>query len=133
MVLTLFLQRQGQKLSKNIAIYTVFFSERVQNTVFCDVFQQWALNVPQIPRFSSFFTSSSQSKPAKNTCINIKRNDVLKRFFTIFQLMLLHSKNEHFFLYFCRCSSGLKKALHLYINSTFCLSQSLPQSCSTKN
>ena len=37
------------------SLFTVFFSERVENTVFCDVFQQGVLNVPQIPRFSSCF------------------------------------------------------------------------------
>ena len=37
LVFTTFWQRQGRKLSKNIATYR-FFSERVENTVFCDVF-----------------------------------------------------------------------------------------------
>jgi len=52
-------------------------------------FQQGALNVPQIPRFSSFFPSRSQSKPAKNTGIysvltkqHAKKHDVLKQFFS---------------------------------------------------
>ena len=100
------------------SLFTLLFSERVDNTAFCDVFSTRGFNVLQIPRFSSFFTSSSQSKPAKNAGIcsvltrqHAKQHDVLKQFFTIFQLMLLHSKNDHFFLYFCHRSSRLNQAL----------------------
>ena len=85
------------------SLFTLLFSERVDNTAFCDVFSTRGFNVLQIPRFSSFFTSSSQSKPAKNAGIcsvltrqHAKQHDVLKQFFTIFQLMLLHWKNDHF-------------------------------------
>ena len=53
------------------SLFTLFFSERVENTVFCD----------------GFF-----------------------KFFTIFQLMRLHSKTDLFLPYFCHRSSGLKKA-----------------------
>ena len=82
------------------------------------LFQQWALNVPQIPRFLHLFASRSQSKPTKNTGIysvltrqHAKKHDVFEQFFTLFQPMLLRSKNAYFLLFFCHRSSGLKKAL----------------------
>ena len=96
--------------------------------------------------FLHLFASRSQSKPTKNTGIysvltrqHAKKHDVFEQFFRLFQPMLLRSKNAYFSLFFCHRSSRLKKALNrgqiakLHLNSTFCLSQSLPQSCNTKN
>ena len=90
--------------------------------------------------------SSSQSKPAKNTNIysvltrqHAKKNNVFKPFFTIFQLVLLHSKKHSFFTLFLppliRTQEGSKSGqiAKLHLNPTFCLSQSLPQSCNTKS
>ena len=54
------------KIVKNIAIY-IDFQQTPRKTVFCDVFLEAALHVPQIPRFFSFFAASSQSKQAKKT------------------------------------------------------------------
>ena len=61
-----FLKHQGRKSPKTL-LFTMFLNECVQNTVFCDVLSTRLLNAPQIPRFSSFFTSRSQSKPTKNS------------------------------------------------------------------
>ena len=55
LVFTTFLQRQGRKSSKNTAIYTVLKRMDRNRCVLRCFFQQGALNVPQIPRFSSFF------------------------------------------------------------------------------
>ena len=116
------------------SLFTLFFSERVENTVFCDVFQQGALNVPR-HGFLHFFTFSSQSKPAKNTGIykvltrqHAKIHDVLilsscGSFFTLLLPPLIRTQEG--------VTSGQIAKLHL--NSTFCLSQSLLQSCNTKN
>jgi len=46
-----------------------FLANAQQTLCFAMFYQQGPFNVPQIPRFSSFFTFSSQSKPAKNTGI----------------------------------------------------------------
>ena len=81
-------------------------------------------------------TSSSQSKPAKNTdiCSVLTRQHAKKRCFGsilhIFQLALLNSKTNQFLLHFCQRSSGLKKVLNhkKHLKSTFFLSQSLLQS-----
>ena len=79
--------------------------------------------------FLHFFTSSSQSKPANNTVIysvstrpHTKKHDVLKQF-SQFQLVLPHSKNDNFLVYFGHRSSGLKKQVaKLHLNFAFCLS-----------
>ena len=130
LVFTTFLQRQGRKSSKNAAIYTVL---KRKTLCFAMFFQQGALNVPQIPRFSSLFASRSQSKPTKNTGIysvltrqHAKKHDVFEQFFTLFQPMLLRSKNACFFLFFLppliRTQEGVKSGqiAKLHLNSTFC-------------
>ena len=72
---------------------------------------------------TNLFTSSSQSKPAKNTSIcsvwqeNKPKNDVLKQFLTFFQLALLNSKITNFLLRFSHRSSWLKKVLNRKKNS----------------
>ena len=112
-------------------------------------FQQGALNVPQIPRFSSFFTSSSQSKPAKNAgiysvlmCFDKTTCKKTRCFQTIFHNFSAHVppfKKRSFFILFLppliRTQEGVKSGqiAKLHLNSTFCLSQSLLQSCNTKN
>ena len=96
--------------------------------------------------FLHLFASRSQSKPTKNTGIysvltrqHAKKHDVCEQFFTLFQPMLLRSKNAYFLLFFLppliRTQEGVKSGqiAKLHLNSTFCLSQSLPQSCNTKN
>ena len=68
-----------------------------------------------------------------------KKHDVSKQFFTIFQLVLLQPKKRSFFTLFLppviQTQEGAKseQIAKLHLNSTFCLSQSLPQSCNTKN
>ena len=68
-----------------------------------------------------------------------KKHDVLKQFFAFFQLVLFNSRINSLLLYFCHRSSGLQKVLsrnknpRLHLKSTFCLSQSLRQSCHSKN
>ena len=95
--------------------------------------------------FLHFFTSSSQSKPTKNTGIysvltrqHAKKNNVFKQFSTNFQLVHLHKKRSFFTPFlppFIRTQEGAKSGqiAKLNLTSTFCLSQSLPQSCSPKN
>ena len=96
--------------------------------------------------FFIFFASRSQSKPTKNTGIysvltrqHAKKHDVFEQFCTLFQPMLLRSKNACFLPFFLppliRTQEGVKSGQisKLHLNSTFCLSQSLPQSCNTKN
>ena len=69
--------------------------------------------------FLHFFAPRSQSKPTKNTGSysvltrrHAKKHDVFEQFFTLFQPMLLRSKNAYFLLFFCHRSSRLKKALN---------------------
>ena len=97
--------------------------------------------------FFTCMTSSSQSKPAKNTgtCNVLTRQNAKKHrgFETIFHICSARApqfKNQSFFyLFFCPLSSGLKKVLNrkkmpnCTDKSTFCLSQSLPQSSSSKS
>ena len=69
LVFTMFLQHQGQNQPKT-PLFTVFFDERVENTVFCDVFVTRRLKcIANTSVFFTFTTSSSQSKPSKNTGI----------------------------------------------------------------
>ena len=128
------------------SLFTVFFSERVENTVFCDVFQQGVLNVPQIPRFSScfHFQFSKQTNQKqwylqcfdKTTC---KKNRCFGTIFRIFSARARQVKNHSFFAAFLppliRTQEGVRspKIAKLRLNFTFYLSQSLPQSCNTKN
>ena len=145
LVFTTFVQHQGRKSSKNTAIYTVF-SECVENTAFCDVFSTRGFKcTANTMVFFIFFTSSSQSKPTKNTGIysvltrqHAKKNNVFKQFSTNFQLVRLHKKRSFFTPFlppFIRTQEGAKSGqiAKLNLTSTFCLSQSLPQSCSPKN
>ena len=64
--------------------------------------------------FLHFLTSSSQSKPANNTGIySVLTRPTSKKtrcFETSFhKISAPPFKNDHFLLYFCHCSSGLKK------------------------
>ena len=75
--------------------------------------QQGALNVPQMPRFSLFFTSkANQPKTLVFTLFwqdNMqKKHDVL----TNFSAHVPPFKKPSFFFYFGHRSSGLKKALN---------------------
>ena len=96
--------------------------------------------------FLHFFASSSQSKPAKNTGIysvltrqHAKKHDVLNQSFNNFSAHAPPFKKRSFFTLLLppliRTQEGVKSGqiAKLHLNSTFCLSQSLPQSCSTKN
>ena len=95
LVFTTVLQRQGQKSSKNIAKHSVF-RERVENTVFCDVFSTRGFKcTANTTVFFMFYTSSSQSKPTKNSGIytvltrqHARKNDVLEQFFAFFSSCL---------------------------------------------
>ena len=96
--------------------------------------------------FLHLFASRSQSKPTKNTGIYsvltrqlAKKHDVFEQFFTLFQPVLFRAKKNLFFTLFLppliRTQEGVKSGqiAKLHLNSTFCLSQSFPQSCNTKN
>ena len=96
--------------------------------------------------FLHVFTSSSQSKPTKNSGIysvltrqHAKKTDVLEQFFRIFSSRARQVKNQSFFAAFLlpliRTQEGVKspKIAKLHVNLTFYLSQSLLQSCNTKN
>ena len=96
--------------------------------------------------FLHVFISSSQTKPTKNSGIysvltrhHAKKNDVLEQFFACFSARARQVKNKSFFAAFLppliRTQEGVKspKIAKLHLNSTFCLSQSLPQSSNTKN
>ena len=96
-----------------------------------------------MPQFLHFYFQFSKQTSQKHWYFtvfwqdNMQKTRCLKQFFTIFQLTRLHSKYDHFLLYFCRRSSGLKKALNrakllTAPKSTFCLSQSLPHSVTPK-
>ena len=106
-------------------------------------FQQGALNVPQIPRFSScfHFQFSKQTNQKqwylqcfdKTTC---KKKRCFGPIFRIFSARARQVKNQSFFAAFLppliRTQEGVKIA-KLNLNLTFYLSQSLLQSCNTKN
>ena len=97
--------------------------------------------------FLHFFASRSQSKPTKNTdwylqCFDktaCKKNTMFSSNFSrFFSPCSSVQKTLIFYSVFATahpdstmCKSGQIAKLHL--NSTLCLSQSLPQSCNTKN
>ena len=109
-------------------------------------FQQGVLNVPQIPRFSScfHFQFSKQTNQKqwylqcldKTTC---KKKRCFGTIFGIFSARARQVKSQSFFAAFLptliRTQEGVKspKTAKLHLNFTFYLSQSLPQSCNTKN
>ena len=112
-------------------------------------FQQGVLNVPQIPRFSSCFhfqfSKQTNQKQWYLQCFDKttrKKNDVLECFGTLFRIFSARArqvKNQSFFAAFLppliRTQEGVKspKIAKLHLNLTLYLSQSLPQSCNTKN
>ena len=67
------------------------------------------------------------------------KKKTFKQFFTIFQLVLFNSKINHCFTLslprLIRTQEGVKseQVAKLHLKSTFCLSQSLPQRCNTRN
>ena len=96
--------------------------------------------------FLHVFTSSSQSKPTKNSGIysvltrqHAKKKRCFGTIFRIFSARARQVKNQSFFAAFLPpliwTQEGVKspKIAKLHLNSTFCLSQSLLQSCNTKN
>ena len=109
-------------------------------------FQQGVLNVPQIPRFSSCFhfqfsTQTNQKQwylqcLDKTTC---KKKRCFGTIFRIFSARARQVKSQSFFAAFLppliRTQEGVKspKIAKLHLSFTFYLSQSLPQSCNTKN
>ena len=114
--------------------------------MFCDIFQQWALNVPQIPRFSSSFcfqvSNQTNQKHWYLHCFDKTACKKTRCFRAIFHTFSAHAppfKKRLFFTLFLppliRTQEGVKSGqiAKLHLNSTFCLSQSLPQSCNTKN
>ena len=125
----------------------MFFDERVENTVFCDVFVTRRLKcIVNTSVFFTFITSSSQSKPSKNTGIcsvltrqNAKRTRCLEAIFRDFSARAPQVKNQWFLTLFLppliQTQEGVKsqKITRLHLNSTFFLSQSLPQSSQSKN
>ena len=109
-------------------------------------FQQWALNVPQIPRFSSSFcfqvSKQTNQKHWYLQCFDKTACKKTRCFRAIFHTFSAHAppfKKRLFFTLFLppliRTQEGVKSGqiAKLHLNSTFCLSQSLPQSCNTKN
>ena len=109
-------------------------------------FQQWALNVPQIPRFSSSFcfqvSKQTNQKHWYLQCFDKTACKKTRCFRAIFHTFSAHAppfKKRLFFTLFLppliRTQEGVKSGqlAKLHLNSTFGLSQSLPQSCNTKN
>ena len=140
-----FLQRQGRKSSKNIAIYTVF-SERVENTVFCDVFStrgfKSTANTTVFFFFYFQFSTQTSQKHWYPQCFDKTACKKTRCFQAIFRNFSAHAppfKKRSFFTLFLppliRTQEGVKSGqiAKLHLNSTFCLSQSLLQSCNTKN
>ena len=91
--------------------------------------------------FFTFVTSSSQSKPSKNTGIysvltrqNAQKTRCLEAIFRDFSARAPQVKNQRFFTLFLppliQSQDGVKsqKIARLHLNSTFFMSQSLPQS-----
>ena len=142
----LFLQRQGRTSSKNIAIYTVFKRTLPKHRVLRCFFNKGLKMHRKYHGFLHVITSSSQSKPAKNSGIYsvLTRQHAKKTrcFETIFYNFSAHAppfKKRSFFTLLLapliRTQGGAKSGqiAKLHLNSSFCLSQSLPQSCNTKN
>ena len=124
----------------------MFFNECVENTVFCDVFLTRRLKcIVNTSVFFTFITSSSQSKPSKNTGIcsnltrqNAKKTRCLEAIFRDFSALAPQIKNQWFFTLFLppliQTQKGVKsqKIAKLHLKSSFFLSQSLPQSSRAK-
>ena len=80
----------------------MFFDERVENTVFGDVFVARRLKcIVNTSVFFTFITSSSQSKPSKNTGIcsvltrqNAKKTRCLEAIFRDFSARTPQIKNQ---------------------------------------
>ena len=127
----------------------MFFDARVEHTVFCDVFVTGRLKcIVNTSVFFTFITSSSQSKPSKNTGIcsvltrqNAKKNTMFGGNFSRFfgPCPPASQKSKIFYPIFwpplIQTQEGVKsqKIARLHLNSTFFLSQSLPQSSKSKN
>ena len=124
----------------------MFFDERVENAVFCDVFVTRRLKcIVNTSVFFTFITSSSQSKPSKNTGIcsvltrqNAKKTRCLEAIFRDFSARAPQVKNQWSFTLFLpqliQTQEGVRsqKIARLHLNSTFFMSQSLPQSSKSK-
>ena len=104
-------------------------------------FQQGALNVPQIPRFSSCihfqFSNQTNQKQWYLQCFDKTTRKKKRCFGTIFRIFSARArqvKNQSFFAAFLlpliRTQEGVKspKIAKLHLNLTFYLSQSLLQS-----
>ena len=115
----MFLQHQARKLSK-----TPLFRKHS----FFDVFSTKGpkCNTTTHRCFLHFYYFRLPSNSVKNTGIcsvlrrqHVKQRDVLKQFHTFFQLRLLKSKSNYFWLRFCHRSSGVKylksKNGHLFV------------------
>ena len=120
------------------AIYGVLWIVNAQKTMLFAMFVTSTRSLKCTVNTAVFFTcmtSSSQSKPAKNTGIH-KKQDVFNQF-CAFSARAPQSKNQSFWLRCWPLSSGLKKVLHqktgkLHLTLTFCLLQSLPHSSNSK-
>jgi len=123
----MFLQHQGTKIVQNTNIYC-FFSDCVENAVFCNVFSTVGLKcIVNINVFFLFLTSSSQSKPTKNVGIcsvvtrqNAKTNGILEQFLAFFSsCSSIQKLINHFVLpflpRFIRTQEGIKskKIVHI--------------------
>ena len=127
--------------------YLHCFEANAKKTLcFAMFFQQRALNVPQIPRFSSSFcfqvSKQTNQKHWHLQCFDKTACKKTRCFRAIFHTFSAHAppfKKRLFFTLFLppliRTQEGVKSGqlAKLHLNSTFCLSQSLPQSCNTKN
>ena len=113
---------------------------------FAMFFQQWTLNVPPLPRFSSSFcfqvSKQTNQKHWYLQCFDktaCKKTRCFRAIFHTFSAHALPCKKNLFFTLFLppliRTQEGVKSGqiAKLHLNSTFCLSQSFPQSCNTKN
>ena len=113
-----FLQRfcrvKGEIVQK-IVIYTgSFFCKCVENTVFCNVFSTRGFKcTANTMVFVIFYIQFSNQTSQQHWYLQgfDKANAKNTMFCNIFS-QFFRSKNDHFLLYFCHCSSGLKKVLN---------------------
>ena len=117
-VFTMFSQPQGRKSSKT-SLFTLFFIKCAESTVFCDAFSTRGFKcTANTTVFFIFYFKFSRQTSQKHwflQCVdktNMQKTQCFETIFHNFQLVLLHSKKKHFLLYFCHCSSGLKKVLN---------------------
>ena len=122
------------------------FSERVENTMLCDVFSTRGFKCTANTRVFLIFYFQFSKQTSQNhwylQCFDKTTCQKTRCFETIFHNYSAHAppfKKRLFFTLFLppliRTQGGVKSGQidKLHLNSTFCLSQSLPQRFNTKN